>query len=68
MGYQSLSVDHILNLCLTVNKQISAVAANIPKEKWLYRCDIGEAETVTVEWLLNDYIQHLEHHMAQNRS
>jgi hypothetical protein len=65
MNYQNLPIDHILNLWLTLNKQIAEVIARIPEDKLQSSCEIGEEQTVTLEWLIKDYIEHLEHHLKQ---
>ncbi|KAF6585997.1 MULTISPECIES: DinB family protein [Paenibacillus] len=65
MNYQNLSIDHILALWVMLNKQVAVVIANIPEDKLLYLCDIGEEKLVTLEWLIKDYVEHLEHHLEQ---
>jgi hypothetical protein len=65
MDYQNLPVDHILNLWVILNKQAAEVIEKIPEDKLLYSCDIGEEKIVTLEWLIKDYIEHLEHHLKQ---
>ncbi|MEC0270555.1 MULTISPECIES: DinB family protein [Paenibacillus] len=65
MNYQSLPIDHILNLWLSLNKQIAEVIAKIPEDKLQNSCKIDEEQTVTLEWLIKDYIEHLEHHLKQ---
>lgn len=65
MNYQNLPIDHILNLWLSLNKQIAEVISKIPEDKLQNSCEIGEEQTVTLEWLIKDYIEHLEHHLKQ---
>ncbi|WP_058830008.1 DinB family protein [Paenibacillus polymyxa] len=65
MNYQNLSIDHILALWVMLNKQVAGVIANIPEDKLLYLCDIGEEKLVTLEWLIKDYVEHMEHHLEQ---
>jgi hypothetical protein len=65
MDYQNLPVDHILNLWLSLNKQIAEVIAKIPEDKLQNSCEIGEEQTVTLEWIIKDYVNHLEHHLKQ---
>jgi hypothetical protein len=65
MDYQNLPVDHILNLWLSLNKQIAEVIAKIPEDKLQNSCEIGEEQTVTLEWIIKDYVDHLEHHLKQ---
>jgi hypothetical protein len=65
MDYQNLPAEHILNLWVVLNKQVVGVIANISEERLLYSCEIGEEKLVTLEWLIKDYIEHLEHHLKQ---
>jgi hypothetical protein len=65
MDYQNLPFDHTLNLWMILNKQAAEVIERIPEGKLLYSCDIGEEKLVTLEWLVKDYVEHLEHHLEQ---
>jgi hypothetical protein len=65
MDYQNLPTDHILNLWVILNKQVAGVIANISEERLFYSCEIGEEKIVTLEWLINDYVVHLDHHLEQ---
>ncbi|WP_090827507.1 DinB family protein [Paenibacillus sp. yr247] len=65
MNYQNLPIDHIVNLWLSLNKQIAEVIAKIPEDKLQSSCEIGEEQTVTLEWIIKDYMEHLEHHLKQ---
>jgi hypothetical protein len=63
MHYQNLPVQHILNLWVSLNKQIAEIISIIPEDKLHYLCDIGEEENVTIEWIIQDYVVHMEHHL-----
>ncbi|MGE6256827.1 DinB family protein [Heyndrickxia sporothermodurans] len=39
------------------------VISRIPNEKLLYQCEIGNQEMQTLEWLIQDYLEHMEHHL-----
>jgi hypothetical protein len=65
MDYQNLSVDHILSLWVILNTQIFGVITKISEDRLSFSCDIGEENIVTLEWLIKDYVQHLEHHLEQ---
>ncbi|WP_369436043.1 hypothetical protein [Lysinibacillus fusiformis] len=41
------------------------VIARIPDEKLQYLCDIGDNQLKTVEWLIQDYFEHMEHHLRK---
>ncbi len=62
-NYQERPLDEICNLFIALNKQIINILSNIPKEKLSYVCDIGNNQLKTVEWLIKDYLKHMEHHI-----
>ncbi|TYR81482.1 DinB family protein [Priestia megaterium] len=62
-NYQKQSTEEILNLWCALNKQIIQVINKIPAEKLSYRCDLGNNEQKTLEWLIQDYLEHMEHHI-----
>ncbi|KQL50494.1 metal-dependent hydrolase [Heyndrickxia shackletonii] len=61
-NYQERPLEEIVNLFLSLNEQIINIISNIPKEGLSYLCDIGNKQE-TLEWLLKDYLNHMEHHI-----
>jgi hypothetical protein len=41
------------------------VMANVPPDRLNAQCVIGDDKPVTLDWLMNDYIRHLRHHLNQ---
>lgn len=62
-NYQDRSLDEIVNLFQALNKQVVNIVKNIPNEKLSNLCDIGNNQYQTLEWLIKDYLEHLEHHI-----
>ena len=62
-NYQERPLDEILNLFLALNKQIINTISNIPKERLSNLCAIGNNQQKTLEWLVKDYLKHMEHHI-----
>ncbi|OAB38246.1 metal-dependent hydrolase [Paenibacillus macquariensis subsp. defensor] len=62
--YQEISIEEIINLWCNLNKKISRVIAKIPNEKLVYLCDIGNNQLKTLELLIQDYLEHMEHHLS----
>ncbi|WP_423798081.1 DinB family protein [Neobacillus sp. SAB-20_R2A] len=62
-NYQERPLEEILNLFLALNKQIINIISNIPKERLSNLCDIGNNQQETLEWLVKDYLKHMEHHI-----
>jgi hypothetical protein len=69
--YQQMDINDIINLWVTLNKQIHNVISNIPEAKLDVECDLGEAafregeKTKSLFWLIEDYILHMEYHLNQ---
>ncbi|MDH5163886.1 DinB family protein [Heyndrickxia oleronia] len=61
-NYQERPLEEIVNLFLSLNEQIINIISNIPKERLSYLCDIGNKQE-TLEWLVKDYLNHMEHHI-----
>jgi hypothetical protein len=47
------------------NRQLAELIMRIPKENLMRECSIGKENNVTLEWLMDDYVRHLEHHLKQ---
>lgn len=65
--YQNLPLAHLLGLWTTLNSQIIYVVQNIPKEKLNYPVDpqYDNKEMKSLDWIICDYVAHLEHHLKQ---
>jgi hypothetical protein len=64
--YQQLPADHLLALWQMLNRQIVYVIKNVPDEKLAYTVIIAsKGEPKTLEWLIVDYVDHMEHHLRQ---
>ncbi|MED5017419.1 DinB family protein [Paenibacillus chibensis] len=65
MGYQTLPFEQVLSLWVSLHKQVAAVMEHTPKE-WLQNTyPFGDGQPVTLEWMMRDYVDHLEHHLKQ---
>jgi len=64
-NYQQLPAEHLLSLWQQLNRQIIYVVENIPAEKLSIPVIIPPAQNETLEWLIVDYVRHLEHHLRQ---
>lgn len=63
--YQDLPLDHMLHLWKSLNQQIVYVISSIPADKLPYTVIIPSGESKTLEWLVIDYIEHMDHHWRQ---
>lgn len=65
--YKDADVTGLLQLWKLVNRQIARVLANYPDDRISATCDNSrEGITLyTVEFLANDYLAHMQHHLNQ---
>jgi hypothetical protein len=66
-NYQDLPLDHLVQLWLSLNRQIVYVVKTIPAEKLEYPVDpqYDNKEMKTLGWVIADYVAHMEHHFRQ---
>ncbi len=64
-GYQSESWENLIHLWAAFNRHILHLASQIPEHRADNRCALDGGEPVTLRFLVEDYIRHLEHHLAQ---
>ncbi|MEP2667855.1 MAG: DinB family protein [Cyclobacteriaceae bacterium] len=65
--YQNMAGKDVIALWKLVNKQISNVLTTMESDKYLKTCDTSkEGEQLrSLEWLADDYVKHLKHHLNQ---
>ncbi len=65
--YQQAPINELLLLWGFLNRQIIRVLENYPAERLLAKCDNSKTgiNLHTVEWLAQDYVDHLNHHIRQ---
>jgi hypothetical protein len=63
--YQDLPIQHLLGLWQSLNRQIIFVVQKMPAEK--LACQVkpqyNETGIRTLEWLICDYVAHMQHHL-----
>src|SRR5579872_2845373 len=65
--YQEMNIENLLELWRLLNLQITRVLETYPFDRWQVQCDSKKKEMGlhTVEWLAQDYVVHLQHHLNQ---
>ncbi|WP_109435421.1 DinB family protein [Aquimarina sp. AU119] len=63
--YQECTIENIVELWGTLNKQIIFVIKNLSTEELNYKIDIEEDDLKTLDWLIVDYVEHIQHHSKQ---
>ncbi|HZG15695.1 MAG TPA: DinB family protein [Candidatus Bathyarchaeia archaeon] len=64
-AYQDAPFEDILQLWATLNKSIVRVISPLTEEKGQHPCILSNGDHVTLLWLINDYVDHMEHHLRQ---
>jgi hypothetical protein len=64
-GYQRALWPALIELWASFNAHLVHVLSRVPEEKWNNRCAIGDGQPVTLSFLAEDYVAHLEHHLVQ---
>ncbi len=63
--YQSEAWENLVRLWASYNRHLAHVIAAIPESAGQNSCEIGAGKPVTLEFLVADYVVHLEHHLGQ---
>lgn len=63
--YETAEWPQLVEFWLSYNHHLAHVITRIPKEKLALYCTIGDDEPVTLGFLVEDYLRHLQHHLAQ---
>lgn len=66
-GYQKMDKDSVIRLWKLVNQQIASTLTNMPAQNYSRTCDTGKEQVSlkTLEWLADDYVKHMKHHLNQ---
>jgi hypothetical protein len=62
--WQSWPTNMIIDFWNLYNRRIVEVIKKIPKEKLSAECAVGD-KSFTLEFLIEDYVAHLKHHLDQ---
>jgi hypothetical protein len=65
--YQETDIRNLVALWEQLNRQIIRVLENYPPHRLHAKCDNSKTDVSlhTVEWLAQDYVDHLNHHLRQ---
>jgi len=61
--YQSMPTRHLVYLWQLYNLHITLLIKQIPTALMQKECDSGDTSLHTLEWLFDDYVVHMEHHL-----
>ncbi len=65
--YNEMDKADIIQLWRLMNERICVVLEQMPERQYHRVCNTGKSEPVlhTLEWLADDYVSHLKHHINQ---
>ncbi len=64
-GYAELPWPTLLGWWAAAHQVLEIIVARIPEERLSAPCVVGEDAPVTLQFLIEDYIAHQRHHLAQ---
>ena len=64
-GYEGMPWDTIVNAWSQHNLLLAALVNRIPEERLGTRCFIGANPAVTLAFVIEDYVLHMQHHIDQ---
>jgi hypothetical protein len=62
--YQDRSWPELLELWAAYNRHLAHLISCVPSAVLSHTCRVGAAEAVTLEFLMRDYVRHLQHHLT----
>jgi hypothetical protein len=63
--YQRESWKTLVDLWTWYHMHLLHVIGEIPEATLQHRCPVGGAEPVTLQFVITDYVRHLERHLRQ---
>ncbi|WP_336518297.1 DinB family protein [Pollutibacter soli] len=63
--HQQIDTNQLISFWETYNRYLAVLLRTIPLEMLQRRCVMKDGSVVTLEFLVNDYVTHLEHHLRQ---
>ena len=61
--YNEMSWSFLVTLWSAYNRHLSHIIEFIPEDAESSPCNIGKEEPVTLEFVVKDYLRHLQHHL-----
>lgn len=61
--YQQRDWTELIGLWKALNHQMLAAAKAVPDSAWSRTCTIADSEPLTLEFVFEDYLEHMMHHL-----
>ncbi len=66
--YQTMDTSELIQLWLSLNKQIIRVFKNIDDKALDFQIILSDQSVIDLKFLMTDYVEHLEYHINQIKS
>ncbi|OYU84691.1 MAG: metal-dependent hydrolase [Flavobacterium sp. BFFFF2] len=63
--YQQLTANHLIQFWTIYNQHVLEIIKRMPQAHLGKECQVGNGEMVTIQYIMDDYVLHLEHHLKQ---
>jgi hypothetical protein len=63
--FKEVDWNFLVDFWAAYNRFLAHVINNLPAEAATVTCSIGKNPTATLEWIAQDYVAHLKHHLNQ---
>ena len=62
-GYAGLPWKDLVELWTRLNSALAVLVDHIPRERLSAMCHVGDMKPATLEFIIGDYILHMQHHL-----
>ncbi|HUM05069.1 MAG TPA: DinB family protein [Terriglobales bacterium] len=62
-GYQERDWQELISLWSAINRQLLRAAESVPDSAWSNMLRVGGSEPMTLEFVFDDYVAHMVHHL-----
>ena len=63
-AYDAEEWEQLISLWTTYNRHLLHVVDHLPEEAYQHRCQVGSDAPVTLDFLIRDYLRHIQHHLV----
>jgi DinB superfamily len=64
-GYRERPWRELVEIWVAANRHLAAVIERVPASKLGTPCTVGDGKPVTLEYVMQDYLTHMKHHLEQ---
>jgi len=63
--YNNAPIEDVIRLWYSLNRTVLRVITHLSQPSLDVPCKLPDGQIVTLEWLIQDYVAHMEHHLHQ---